>query len=78
MKNTLVDLNNNLFEMLERVNNPDTKDEDLEIVMKRANTMVRLSETIIHTNELAFNVYKHGVEYGCKDISSLPSPLNLK
>lgn len=64
MKNTLSDLNNYLFEQLERLNDDELTDEQLENELKKADTMVKLSEKIIQNGELAFKTMKHMDEYG--------------
>ena len=54
MKNTLGDLNNVLFEQLERLNDDDMTEEQLD----------RELEKIIANGELAFKTMKHMDDYG--------------
>ena len=54
MKNTLVDLNNILFEQLERLNDDSLSDEEMEMQLKRTDQIVKVSEKIISNGELAF------------------------
>ena len=54
MKNTLQDLNNHLFEQLERLNDEDLTDEELDRELKRAEGMTKIATQIIENGELAF------------------------
>ena len=64
MKNTLTDLNNYLFEQLERLNDDDLTEEEMERELKKADSVVRISEKIIQNGELAFKTMRHMDEYG--------------
>jgi len=64
MKNTLSDLNNHLFEQLERLNDDELDDEQLEKEIKRSEGMTKIAEQIIKNGELAFKTMKHMDEYG--------------
>ena len=64
MKNTLQDLNNHLFEQMERLNDEDLSDEQLERELKRAEGMTRISVQIIENAELAYKTMVHMDEYG--------------
>lgn len=64
MKNKLIDLNNHLFEQLERLNDEELKKEDLEEELKRAETVAKIAQTIINNGELMFKAQKHYDEYG--------------
>lgn len=64
MKNTLTDLNNHLFEQLERLNDEDLTQEQLETELKRAEGMSRIATQILQTGELAFKTMQHMDEYG--------------
>lgn len=57
MKNKLIDLNNALFEQLERIQNPD-KHEKLEVEIKKAQSMNELSKNIIEIHKLAYKAAK--------------------
>ena len=65
MKNKLVDLNNHLFEELERLNDEELKGEALQ--EERAKTMATVAQTIINNGELALKAQKHFDEYGKAD-----------
>lgn len=63
MKNTLADLNNHLFEQLERLNDDELDDEKLEKEIKRSEGMTKLAEQIIRNGELAYKTMVHMDEY---------------
>lgn len=64
MKNKLVDLNNHLFEELERLNDEELKDEELEKEIARSEAITNVAQTIINNSELMFKAQKHYDEYG--------------
>ena len=64
MKNTLLDLNNHLFEQLERLNDEEITDEKLDQELKRAEGMTRIAAQIIQNGELAYKTMVHMDEYG--------------
>ena len=66
-KNKLVDLNNHLFEELERLNDEELKGEALQEERERAKTMATVAQTIINNGELALKAQKHFDEYGKAD-----------
>lgn len=73
MKNTLIDLNNHLFEQLERLNDDDLDADRLEQELKRADAMSKIAEKIISNGELAYKTMRHLDEYGREyDTKSLP------
>lgn len=64
MKNTLRDLNNHLFEQLERLNDEDLTAEQLDQELRRADGMAKIATQIIENGELAFKTMVHMDEYG--------------
>lgn len=81
MKNTLADLNNHLFEQLERLNDEDLSDDQLEKELKRADGMTRIATQIIQNGELAYKTMVHMDEYGYgidKTERTVPPMLELK
>lgn len=58
MKNKLVDLNNHLFEELERLNNEELKGEELQEERERAKSIANIAQTIINNGELALKAVK--------------------
>lgn len=71
MKNKLMDLNNHLFETLERLNDEDLKGDELIAEMERAKAVSGIAQTIINNGELMFKAQKHYNEYGIKQPSIL-------
>ena len=63
MKNTLADLNNILFEQLERLSDDNLTDEELEKQLKKTDQIVKVSEKIIANGELAFRAIQHKDKY---------------
>ena len=64
MKNTLMDLNNYLFEQIERLNDDDLDDESLDREIKKADAMVKVSNTIIENGALQLRAMSYADEYG--------------
>lgn len=60
MKNTLGDLNNHLFEQIERLNNEDLSEAELKKEMFRAKAMKEIADKIIENAELILKsqIYK--------------------
>lgn len=63
MKNTLGDLNNYLFEALERITDDSLTPEQLEIELKRGEAITAVAEVIVHNGELALKAVKHADEW---------------
>ena len=64
MKNTLGDLNNYLFEQLERINDDSLDAEGLDRELKKTDHIVKVAEKIIQNGDLAFKTMQHMDEYG--------------
>ena len=75
MKNTLMDLNNILFEQLERLNDDSLVDDELEIQLKKTDQIVKVSEKIISNGELAFKAIQHKDKFYGTGGKSLPPML---
>lgn len=65
-RNKLTDLNNLLFEQLERLNEAKTP-EELEKELKRSSAMVGIGKTIVANAHVALEAQKHIDEYGLKE-----------
>ena len=76
MKNTLMDLNNYLFEQIERLNDDELTDDQLERELKKTDSIVKISEKIIENGELAFKTMKHMDEYGYGQTHAVPKMLD--
>ena len=57
-KNKLVDLNNHLFEQLERLNDDKLTDEELEQEIDRANAMAHIGSVIVNNSKVALTAMK--------------------
>lgn len=64
MKNTLTDLNNYLFEQLERLNDDSLDADQLERELKKTDSIVKIGDSIIRNGELAFKTMQHMDQYG--------------
>lgn len=71
MKNTLNDLNNYLFEAIERLNDDELDEKGLEKEIKRSKAVQKVAKTIIENGSLALQAKKHLDEYGQGDKVSL-------
>ena len=78
MKNTLMDLNNYLFEQIERLNDDSLSEEELDRELKKTDSIVKVSEKIIQNGDLAFRTMKHMDEYGYGAQRALPKMLESK
>lgn len=72
MKTTSNDLNELLFEQLERITNDDLSEEELEKEIKRSESVQKIAKTIIDNGNLALQAKKHLDEYGNGDNIELP------
>lgn len=64
IKNSLQDLNNYLFESLERINDDDLTDEELEKEIKRSEAVTKVASTIINNAEVQLKALQYADEYG--------------
>lgn len=79
MKNKLIDLNNHLFEQMERLNDDDLTDDQLEKEVKRARAMEGLATNIIDNAKLALESQKFIQDYGYSaQTPQLPEMLEQK
>ena len=58
MKNTISDLNNYLFEQLERLQDDELDEAGLEREIKRSEAVQKVAETIINNGNLALRAMK--------------------
>ena len=72
MKNTLVDLNNHLFEQLERLNDEELRGEDLKDEIIRAKSITDIASKIIDNANTVLAVKKMQVETLGKSNISIP------
>lgn len=64
ISNKMGDLNNHLFEQLERLNDPDLAGDELEAEIKRSKAMTEVAGKIIDNARLSFDAYKYQDEFG--------------
>lgn len=72
MKNTLSDLNNYLFEAIERITDDELTDEALDKEIKKSEAVQKIAKTIIENGHLALNAQKHIDEQGGGQTVDLP------
>lgn len=72
MQNKLTDLNNHLFEQLERLNDDELTDEQLDQEIKRAKAMSEVAGKIIDNAKLSFEAYRYQDEFGHGRAAALP------
>ena len=72
MKNTLADLNNYLFESIERLNDDSLDSEQLDKEIKRSEAIQKVAKNIIDNGALALQAQKHFEEYGVDKKVALP------
>ena len=72
MKNTLTDLNNYLFEAIERLNDDGLTEEQLDKEIKRSEAVQKIAKTSIDNGSLALQAKKHLDEYGQGEEVQLP------
>lgn len=63
-KTTLNDLNEYLFQEMDRLTNEDLSAEDLDKEIKRSDAVQKIAKTIIDNGTLALQAKKHLDEYG--------------
>jgi len=72
MKNTLGDLNNYLFESLERINDDSLDEEGFEREIKRADATVKIGKAIVNNARVQLDALKHMDEYGYEGKRVMP------
>ena len=69
MRNTLVDLNNHLFEQMERLNDEELTDEQLEKETKRADAMKDIATQIIANANIVLKATELNMEYSKNEVN---------
>lgn len=70
MNNNLSSLNNYLFESLERINDDDLTEEELDKEIKRAETVNKIGNTIIENARTQLQAVKFMAEYDGSSIDA--------
>lgn len=78
MNNTLMSLNNYLFEQLERINDDSLTEEQLEKQIRIAETVNKTAENIIKNNETALKAVNIASEYGYIVPDNIKNVLGIK
>ena len=79
MKNTLGDLNNYLFETLERLLDDSLTEEQMQREITRSHAVTSVAETVIHNGELALKTMQHLNEYRTDGkLAPVPKMLEVK
>ena len=78
MNNTLMHLNNYLFEQLERINDDSLTEEELEKQIKKAEVINKTAENIIKNNETALKTVNIASEYGYIVPNNIRDVLGIK
>ncbi len=72
MKNKFIDLNNHLFEALERVNDPDITGKELRLEIQRSQSVASVARQIVANATLVFKAKKLVLEHGALGQKALP------
>lgn len=76
MKNKLSDLNNHLFEQLERLNDEDLTPEDLKLEINRSKAMASVGKVIVDNANIVFEAKKYADEFSLEN-NEMPDVLKL-
>lgn len=64
MKNKLIDLNNHLFQQLERLNDEGLSGDQLQDEIERSKAITGVSKEVVSNARLVLDAEKHRREYG--------------
>ena len=78
MKNKLTDLNDHLFAQLERLNDEDLSDDQLNKEIQRSKAMTDVAKPIIANAQLILDAQKHLDEYGRRDKITIPEIFQIE
>lgn len=74
-RNKLIDLNNHLFEQLERLNDEDLTGEELDKEIERSKAITSIGKVIVDNARLALDAQKVKSEYNLEDTVEMPKML---
>lgn len=77
MQNNLSDLNNRLFEMMDRLGDDDLSENELRLLMKQSETMVKLSKSILNIASLQEKALVIAAEHGINQ-EEMPALIAVK
>ena len=72
MRNTLADLNNILFEQMERLQDDELKGENLETELKKTKSIVDVASTVIENASLSLEAQKFLIDMGISTKVNIP------
>ena len=72
MRNKLTDLNNILFECIERLEDDSLSSGDLDKEIKKCNAIQKIARNIIDNASVALEARKHFDEYGMNEKVAIP------
>lgn len=72
MKNTIVDLNNYLFECIEKLNDDELDSDALDREIKRSDAVQKIAKTIIDNGALALKAQEMLYEQGLETKINMP------
>lgn len=75
INNTLADLNNYLFEAIERINDDELDDSELQREIQRSEAITKVAGVIINNANVQLQAIKHMDEYGYTKNHSMPALL---
>ena len=78
MKNKLTDLNDHLFAQLERLNDEDLTDDQLNKEIQRSKALTDVAKPIIANAQLILDAQKHLDEYGRRDKITIPEIFQIE
>ena len=78
MKNKLTDLNDHLFEQLERLNDEDLTEEQLDKEILRSKAITNVAKPIIDNAQLLLDAQKHLDEYCRRDKIIIPDIFQIE
>ena len=78
MKNKLTDLNDHLFAQLERLNDEDLSDDQLNKEIQRSKALTDVAKPIIANAQLILDAQKHLDEYGRRDKITIPEIFQIE
>ena len=78
VKNKLIDLNDHLFEQLERLSDETQSEEDLKIEIERSKQVVAVARSITANAKTMLDAVKITLEYGRDTANKMPSILQIE